>query len=127
MYIAYCKSHSLRASILKLDVEAATAPEEKLREAILALDSTVAYDLLRCEAGVYRVQRVPTTETKGRTSTSAVSVLVLPSFPDTSAEDDSEAGFDDPASYCDPRLLVSMSVSHLSCRLVLVERSVQDQ
>ena len=53
---------------------------------------------LRSEAGVHRVQRVPATETKGRTHTSAVGVLVLPSFPDTSPEGDSEADFDNPTS-----------------------------
>ena len=98
MYSAFCKSNGLRASILKLDTEAATASEEKIQEAVLEIDSPGAYDLLRCEAGVHRVQRVPATETKGRTHTSAVGVLVLPSFPDTGAEDESESGFDDPAS-----------------------------
>ena len=49
------------------------------------------------------MQRVPATEAKGRTHTSAVSVLVLPSFP-TKGEDDASS-FDDPESdyYVDPR------------------------
>lgn len=64
--------------------------------AILEVSHPGAYDVLRAEAGVHRVQRVPTTEKKGRTHTSAVSVLVLPSFP-TSPED-SEHNYADPSS-----------------------------
>jgi len=46
---------------------------------------------------VHRVQRIPATEKKGRTHTSAVSVLVLPSLPDTSSGD-SQLNYDDPTS-----------------------------
>ena len=101
MYSAFCKTRNLRCSILSLDTEAATGSEDKILEAVLEIDVPGAYDLFRCEAGVHRVQRVPATETKGRTHTSAVSVLVLPSFAadaGSGAEDESEAGFDDPAS-----------------------------
>lgn len=98
MYQAFCKNRGLRSSILKLETEAATSSDEKIQEAVLEIETPGAYDILRCEAGVHRVQRVPATETKGRTHTSAVSVLVLPSFPSEGAEDDSESNFDDPAS-----------------------------
>ena len=64
--------------------------------AILEISSPGSYDLFKTEAGVHRVQRVPTTEKKGRTHTSAVSVLVLPSFPTTGA--DHALNFDDPES-----------------------------
>lgn len=58
--------------------------------------------MLRTEAGVHRVQRVPATEKKGRTHTSAVSVLVLPSLPKPG--EDSALNFEDPNSdyYVDP-------------------------
>lgn len=71
---------------------------------MLEITSPNAYDIFRCEAGVHRVQRVPATEAKGRTHTSTVSVLVLPSL-ETSGEKDSEANFDDPENdyYVNPR------------------------
>ena len=66
-------------------------------EAVLEIENEGAYGLLRCEAGVHRVQRVPATETKGRTHTSAVGVLVLPNFPTYSGVE-GEAGSNDPES-----------------------------
>lgn len=72
-----------------------------LEEAIIEVTTPGAYGLLRCESGVHRVQRVPTTETKGRTHTSAVAVMVLPSFPssgDPGAEKLEYADLDDPNS-----------------------------
>ena len=65
-------------------------------EAVLEIPADGAYGLLRCEAGVHRVQRVPATEAKGRTHTSTATVLVLPSFP--TRGEDSEKDFDDPES-----------------------------
>lgn len=84
--------------------------EAPLQEAILEIESAGSYGELRCEAGVHRVQRVPATESKGRTHTSAASVLVLPSIPTTNGNnngDDSspENNWDDPSSdyYVDPK------------------------
>jgi peptide chain release factor 1 len=110
MYRAYCSRRGLRASLLKYeDADGASdgngnAP---LQEAILEVETPGAYGNLRGEAGVHRVQRVPATESKGRTHTSAVSVLVLPSFP-TSRSDGgaiSEANFNDPSNdyYINPQ------------------------
>lgn len=75
-----------------------------VQEAVLEVESPGAYGILRCEAGVHRVQRVPATESKGRTHTSAVSVLVLPSVSDN-AGDMGEDSFNDPKSdyYVDPK------------------------
>jgi peptide chain release factor 1 len=67
-----------------------------LTSAILEINVPNAYNALRTEAGVHRVQRVPSTEKKGRTHTSAVSVLVLPSFPEKPEE--SEHNYADPSS-----------------------------
>ncbi len=97
MYQAYCKRHGLRVNLLKLDTAASVGVDDQIQEAVLEIERTGAYDMFRCEAGVHRVQRVPATESKGRTHTSAVSVLVLPSFP--KGEDElGESNFDDPAS-----------------------------
>lgn len=46
--------------------------------AILSVDELGSYDKLRFEAGVHRVQRIPDTESKGRTHTSTAAVIVLP-------------------------------------------------
>lgn len=70
-----------------------------LTEATLELSTAGTYDLLRTEAGVHRVQRIPATEKKGRTHTSAVSVLVLPALPDGGAgSSEAELNYDDPSS-----------------------------
>ena len=100
MYHALCKRLALRAKTLTLDVSA----DEQVSEAVLEIERAGAYGALRGEAGVHRVQRVPATETKGRTHTSAVSVLVLPRFPDSTVADGAEA-FEDPESdyYVDPK------------------------
>jgi peptide chain release factor 1 len=49
-----------------------------IKEVIFAVRGPDAYGLLRREAGVHRVQRVPTTESAGRIHTSAATVAVLP-------------------------------------------------
>ncbi|KAF3940890.1 hypothetical protein ABW19_dt0200336 [Dactylella cylindrospora] len=67
---------------------------EGCTEAIMSISTPESYDLLRHEAGVHRVQRVPTTESKGRTHTSTATVMVLPSFGDDT-EGDYEYGTDD--------------------------------
>jgi peptide chain release factor 1 len=49
-----------------------------LKEVVAAVTGEHAYSLLKFEAGVHRVQRVPATETQGRIHTSAATVAVLP-------------------------------------------------
>jgi peptide chain release factor 1 len=49
-----------------------------LKEAIFAVRGPDSFGLLRREAGVHRVQRVPATEAQGRIHTSAATVAVLP-------------------------------------------------
>jgi peptide chain release factor 1 len=46
------------------------------KEALLEVEGEGSYDLFRWETGVHRVQRVPATETSGRTHTSTITVLV---------------------------------------------------
>ncbi|WEW60381.1 Peptide chain release factor 1, mitochondrial [Emydomyces testavorans] len=105
MYLAFCSRRGLRATILKKDTEDGTGgsgSEDCLSEAVVEIGVPGSYDILRTEAGVHRVQRVPATEAKGRVHTSAVSVLILPSFPE---QNDSALKFDDPNSdyYIDPQ------------------------
>ncbi|KAL4783969.1 hypothetical protein BJX76DRAFT_328669 [Aspergillus varians] len=103
MYIAFCARRGLRSAVIKREL--GDGREDCLSEAVLEIEAERAYDLLRTESGVHRVQRVPATEAKGRTHTSAVSVMVLPSFPDTGVGGDSALNFDDPNSdyYIDPQ------------------------
>ena len=101
MYQAFCKRHGLHTKILKIEHEAVTSgagSDSQILEAILEVESAGAYELLRCESGVHRVQRVPATESKGRTHTSAVAVIVMPSLPSDGSEGLGESSFNDPSS-----------------------------
>lgn len=46
------------------------------KDAVLEIKGAGAYDTLRWESGVHRVQRVPATEASGRTHTSTVAIVV---------------------------------------------------
>lgn len=48
------------------------------KEIVVGVTGEAAYNLLRFEGGVHRVQRVPATETQGRIHTSTATVAVLP-------------------------------------------------
>lgn len=108
MYTAFCAKHGLKTNYLKYETAVIGASSSSssvhLQEAVLEVESPGAYGMLRCEAGVHRVQRVPATESKGRTHTSAASVMVLPSISDDSGEM-GENSFNDPKSdyYVDPK------------------------
>jgi peptide chain release factor 1 len=51
-----------------------------MKDAVVEFKGPGAYDALRWESGVHRVQRVPATEQSGRVHTSAVAVVVTFSF-----------------------------------------------
>lgn len=96
MYQAFCNHAGLRTNVLKYEnINGNSEAGVPLSEAIFEVDNENAYGTFRCEAGVHRVQRVPATETKGRTHTSAASVHVLPSLQDNSA---AQEDFDNPES-----------------------------
>ena len=56
------------------------------KEIVAEIKGEGAYGILKYEAGVHRVQRVPQTETQGRIHTSAVSVAVFPEADDIDIE-----------------------------------------
>ncbi len=56
------------------------------KEIIFAMHGDDMYKQLKFEAGVHRVQRVPTTESQGRIHTSTVTVAVLPEAEETDIE-----------------------------------------
>jgi peptide chain release factor 1 len=95
MYQGYSNRNGFRTNLLKYENIGTSEAGIPLSEAILEVESDGAYGVFRCEAGVHRVQRVPATETKGRTHTSAASVHVLPSLQENSA---AQEDFDNPES-----------------------------
>lgn len=56
------------------------------KEVIFQVSGPDAYKSLKFEAGVHRVQRVPTTESQGRIHTSTVTVAVMPEAEETDIE-----------------------------------------
>lgn len=80
MYIKYCQFHNWKFEILsKTDHSSGSG----IVDATLSVNFNGSYDRLRHESGVHRVQRIPTTETKGRVHTSASGVVVLPKIEDS--------------------------------------------
>jgi peptide chain release factor 1 len=97
MYTGFCARKRWPSTLSSYTGDDSTS-EPSLTDALLEINHPGAYDTLRTEAGVHRVQRVPATEKKGRTHTSAVSVMVLPNLPDSSAGNDGELDYDNPDS-----------------------------
>lgn len=108
MYKALCMRRGYRANVMKYEFadaagdNSSSAGENPLQEAVLEVQDPGAFDIFRSEAGMHRVQRIPSTESKGRVHTSAVAVWVLPAFPETGA---AEMNIDDPESdfYVNPQ------------------------
>lgn len=59
---------------------------EEIDDNVLKFTGKNAYETLKFESGVHRVQRVPETEAQGRIHTSTASVAVLPEVPPTAVE-----------------------------------------
>ena len=82
MYRRFVERHGLT-------VEAISISEGSMggyKEIVFAVRGRGAFGLLRREAGVHRVQRVPATETQGRIHTSAATVAVLPEAEEVDVE-----------------------------------------
>ena len=74
MYTRYCEGQGWKIEVA--DVSEGTAGGYK--EVIFNVTGNGAYGTMKFEAGVHRVQRVPSTEASGRIHTSAATVTVLP-------------------------------------------------
>ena len=74
MYSRYAETQRWRVDVLSSSETGLGG----LKEIIALIEGHGAYSRLKFEAGVHRVQRVPTTEASGRIHTSAVTVAVLP-------------------------------------------------
>ncbi|KAK9447682.1 uncharacterized protein V1518DRAFT_386133 [Limtongia smithiae] len=90
MYVNYCQAHRLKFKLLTPS-QPNFARGEGLSEAMLLVDEAGAYDRLRFEGGVHRVQRVPETESKGRVHTSVAAVVVMPQPVGGSNEESNDA------------------------------------
>jgi len=66
-----------------------------IKDAIVEIKGEGAYDALRWESGVHRVQRVPATESSGRVHTSTVAIIILPLTDDTDSQNDDLFSLDD--------------------------------
>jgi peptide chain release factor 1 len=91
MYSRYAEHRGWRVEILS----SSTASAGGLKEAIALVSGDRVFSSLKHEAGVHRVQRVPTTEAQGRIHTSTATVAVLPEADDIEVEiDDKDLRFD---------------------------------
>jgi len=82
MYSRWCERHGYKTELLN------ESPSEAggFKEITFMVHGKKAYKILKYEAGVHRVQRVPTTESQGRIHTSTVTVAVLPEAEETDVE-----------------------------------------
>jgi len=74
MYTKYCENKGWKTSVVDLN----EGTSGGFKEIIFQVKGEEVYRILKYEAGVHRVQRVPQTETQGRVHTSAATVMVLP-------------------------------------------------
>ena len=71
-------------------------PIKIIEPGVMEIKSVEAYGKLKNEAGVHRVQRIPSTEKSGRIHTSTASVTILPIYPEKNTDikpEDLEMGF----------------------------------
>ncbi|MBP6916977.1 peptide chain release factor 1 [Candidatus Saccharibacteria bacterium] len=79
MYFRYAENNNYKIELMSQN------PNEigGFKEVIFAIHGQNAYKTFKFEAGVHRVQRIPTTESSGRIHTSTVTVAVLPEAEET--------------------------------------------
>ena len=74
MYSRYAETQTWKVEVL----ESSPSSLGGLKEIVASISGNKVYSKLKYESGVHRVQRVPATETQGRSHTSAATVAVLP-------------------------------------------------
>ncbi|MDC7995796.1 peptide chain release factor 1 [Altibacter sp. HG106] len=74
MYSKYCEGKGWKVSV----VDFSEGTSGGYKEIQFEIEGEDVYGILKFEAGVHRVQRVPQTETQGRVHTSAATVMVFP-------------------------------------------------
>jgi peptide chain release factor 1 len=82
MYIRWAETHNYKTELIS------ESPSEAggFKEIVFMIRGNDAYRMLKFEAGVHRVQRVPVTESQGRIHTSTVTVAVMPEAEETDIE-----------------------------------------
>lgn len=82
MYVRWAERHRYKVELID------EAPSEVggYKEIIFSISGESMYKQLKFEAGVHRVQRVPSTESQGRIHTSTATVAVLPEAEETDIE-----------------------------------------
>jgi len=78
MYARFGEVNRLKLEPMSSNTVNVGGSTQGFKEIIVSVKGEKAYSLLRFEAGVHRVQRVPVTESQGRIHTSAATVAVLP-------------------------------------------------
>ena len=79
LYSRWCEKHSYKTELIS------ESPSDSggFKEISFEVHGPDAYRMLKFEAGVHRVQRIPVTESQGRIHTSTVTVAVLPEVEET--------------------------------------------
>jgi peptide chain release factor 1 len=82
MYIRWTEQHNYKTELIS------ESPSDVggFKEIIFTVKGDGMYKLLKYEAGVHRVQRIPSTESQGRIHTSTVTVAVLPEAEETDVD-----------------------------------------
>jgi len=82
MYVRWAEIHNYKTELIS------ESPSEAggFKEVIFNIRGEEPYRMLKFEAGVHRVQRVPTTESQGRIHTSTTTVAVMPEAEETDIE-----------------------------------------
>lgn len=74
MYLRYAETRGWKTELMDMSASDAGG----IKEASARIEGTGVYGDLKFESGVHRVQRIPTTEAKGRVHTSTTTVAILP-------------------------------------------------
>lgn len=82
MYIRWAEARGYKTEL----IDEALSEAGGFKEIIFAVKGSDAYRMLKFEAGVHRVQRVPVTESQGRIHTSTATVAVMPEAEETDIE-----------------------------------------
>ncbi len=82
MYIRWAESHNYKTELISENA----SDNGGFKEIIFEVHGEDAFRMLKFEAGVHRVQRVPATESQGRIHTSTVTVAIMPVAEETDIE-----------------------------------------
>ena len=82
MYIRWAEDHGFKTEL----ISESASDNGGFKEIIFEIHGNDAFRMLKFEAGVHRVQRVPATESQGRIHTSTVTVAIMPVAEETDIE-----------------------------------------